>query len=178
MSFYKDDEGRWHGFVSMGLKDNGRRDRRHVSGTRRSEVLAKVRELERRRDQGIGAPTDRHTTVGAWLEHWLESIAAHRVRDSTLRRYRQLVRHQLTPKLGHHRLDQLRPEHVERAYAELIAAGLSAASVLQAHRVLSRALKVAMQRGRIVRNVCSLVDAPTVQSTEVTPLTEIGRAHV
>lgn len=25
MSIYKDDEGRWHGYVSMVLKDNGRR---------------------------------------------------------------------------------------------------------------------------------------------------------
>jgi hypothetical protein len=33
-TIYRDDSGRWHGYVSMGLKDNGRRDRRHVSGPR------------------------------------------------------------------------------------------------------------------------------------------------
>ena len=31
-SIYRDDQGRWPGYMSMGLKDNGRRDRRHVSG--------------------------------------------------------------------------------------------------------------------------------------------------
>lgn len=56
-------------------------------------------------------------------------------------------------------------------YVELLASGLSPASVLQAHRVLSRALKVAMQRGRVARNVCALVDAPSVVRAEVEPLT-------
>ena len=37
--------------------------------------------------------------------------------------------------------------------------------------MLSRALKVAVQRGRIARNVCMLVDAPAVTRTEVMPLT-------
>ena len=171
MSIYKDDEGRWHGYVSMGLKDNGRRDRRHVSGERRADVQAKVRELERHRDEGAGAAAGRQATVTAWLEHWLDTIAAPKVRPSTLQRYRQLVKFQLAPKVGHHRLDRLQPEHVERMYAELLASGLSPASVLQAHRVLSRSLKVAMQRGRIARNVCTLVDAPSVHRQEVQPLT-------
>jgi integrase len=171
VSIYKDQSGRWHGYVSMGLTDHGRRDRRHVSGRRRDDVLQKVRELERRRDEGAGFLTGRQVTVASWLEHWLDTIAAQKVRPSTLQRYRQLVAHQLVPKIGHHRLDRLQPEHVERMYAELLASGLAPASVLQAHRVLSRALTVAMQRGRIPRNVCRLVDAPRVQRSEVQPLT-------
>jgi integrase len=170
-SIYRDDQGRWHGYISMGLKDNGRRDRRHVSGAKRADVVTKVRELERKRDEGAGGAAGRAPTVAQWLEHWLETIASQKVRSSTLDRYRQLVRHQLSPKVGHHRLDRLQPEHVERMYVELLAAGLSPASALQAHRVLSRALRVAMQRGRVSRNVCTLVDAPSVSRDEVKPLT-------
>jgi integrase len=36
--------------------------------------------------------------------------------------------------------------------------------------VLSRALKVAMQRDKVARNVCALVDAPSVEREEVRPL--------
>jgi len=43
----------------MGLKDNGVRDRRHISGERRSEVAAKVREVERKRDAGVVATAGR-----------------------------------------------------------------------------------------------------------------------
>lgn len=38
-------------------------------------------------------------------------------------------------------------------------------------RWISRALKVAMQRGRVARNVATLVDAPTARREEVQPLT-------
>lgn len=41
------------------------------------------------------------------------------------------------PILGHHRLDRLQPEHIERFYAEPRAEGLSSATILQAHRFLS-----------------------------------------
>ena len=170
-SIHQTADRRWHGYVSMGVKDAGARDRRHVSGQRRADVVAKVRALEGKRDAGTGGTAGRGPTVAAWLDHWLANIAAPKVRPSTLQRYRQLVTHQLSPKVGHHRLDRLQPEHVERMNAELLASGLSPASVLQAHRVLSRALKVAMQRGRVARNVCALVDAPSVARVEVEPLT-------
>jgi len=42
--------------------------------------------------------------------------------------------------------------------------------VLQIHRILSRALKVAMQRGYIARNVATLVDAPSASQDEIEPL--------
>ena len=73
--------------------------------------------------------------------------------------------------LGHHRLDRLQHEHLEAAWGQLSAEGLSPATVLLNHRILSRALTVAMQRGRVARNVATLVDAPSVAREEVQPLT-------
>ncbi len=58
----------------------------------------------------------------------------------------------------------------KRFYADQRAEGLSSATILQAHRILSRALKVAVQRSRVSRNVCSLVDAPSLRRKEVEPL--------
>jgi integrase len=65
--------------------------------------------------------------------------------------------------IGHHRLDRLQPEHLERLYGALADKGLSPASILRAHRVLSRALRVAVQRGKVARNVATLVDPPAVK---------------
>src|SRR3954451_10261509 len=169
-SIHKGSDGRWHGYVSMGLKSNGKRDRRHVSAAKRGDGVTKVRDLEQKRDAGTAGAAGRAPTVGEWLDHWLVTIAARKVRPSTLVRYRQLVVNQLVPGVGHHRLDRLQPEHVEKLYGDLQDGGLSPASVVQAHRVLSRALKVAMQRGKVARNVCTLVDAPSVHREEVRPL--------
>ena len=73
--------------------------------------------------------------------------------------------------MGKHRLDRLTPEHIERFYTRLEAEGLAPATVLQIHRILSRALKVALQRGYVTRNVATLVDAPSVSQAEIEPLT-------
>jgi integrase len=170
-TIYKDAAGRWHGYVSMGVKENGVRDRRHVSGTKRADVAAKVRKLEGKRDEGLVLASGRSITTGAWLTFWLENIAVNRLRPKTLESYTSHVRNHLKPHLGHHRIDRLQPEHLERCYRALEAEGLSAATVLLNHRILSRALKVAMQRGRVGRNVATLVDPPKVVRTEVVPLT-------
>ncbi|MEP6760428.1 MAG: hypothetical protein ABJA93_03585 [Sporichthyaceae bacterium] len=166
MSIYKADDGRWHGYVSMGLKAGGQRDRRHVSGKTRTEVTSKVRLLERRRDDGMGQSAGRGPTVAQWLDHWLDNIAARKVRARTLESYRSTVRLHLSPGIGAQPLAKLQPEQVEALYAQLLARGLSPATVLRAHRVLSRAVKVAMQRGKVMRNVCTLVDPPATRHQE------------
>lgn len=162
-SIHKDTSGRWHGYVSMGLKENGQRDRRHVSGTSRALVVAKVRDLERKRDAGTVEAAGSSMTVSGWLDHWLVNIAARKVRPRTLESYDSIVRLHLKPGLGHHRLERLQPEHLEQHYSKLLAGGMAAATVLRVHRVLSRALKVAVQRGKIGRNVATLVDPPAAR---------------
>ncbi len=176
-SIHQDAAGRWHGYVSMGLKREGQRDRRHVSAAKRAEVVRKVRALEQQRDSGVVQAAGRAPTVAEWLGHWLDTIAVRKVRASTLQGYRGKVNGRIIPAVGHHRLDRLQPEHLEAWYIELADEGLASSTVLQLHRILSRALKVAMQRGKIARNVCSLVDAPSLRRDEVVPFsTEEARA--
>ncbi len=155
----------------MGTRNDGRPDRRHVTGRTEKIVTGKVQALERQRSAGHVANSGRAPTVADWLTHWLDNIAAAKVRPSTLAGYRTYVEGRLIPGLGAHRLDRLQPEHIERLYRDLRADGMAPASVLQCHRTLFRALKVAVQRGRVARNVCTLVDAPSVQRHEVDPLT-------
>ena len=47
-------DGLWPGRVSMGLTDQGRKDRRHVSSRSKTVVTEKVAEWERARDGGLG----------------------------------------------------------------------------------------------------------------------------
>ena len=105
------------------------------------------------------------------MRHWLEVIAARRVRPRTYEGYRSKIERHVVPGLGQHRLERLQPEHIEEFYAALGAKGLAQASILQIHRIMSRALKVAMQRGKVAHNVATLVDAPSVRQEEVKPLT-------
>lgn len=156
----KRDDGRWHGFVSMGTKGDGSRDRRHVSAVMRRDVVEKVKELEAKRDAGTVGASGRAMLVDEWLDYWAENIASVRVRARTLDSYRSMIRMHLNPYIGKRRLDQLQPEHLEQTYRQLLGKGLSPATVLRVHRMLHRALKIAMQRERVARNVATLVEPP------------------
>jgi integrase len=165
-SIYEGRDGRWHGYVSMGTKDGGRPDRRHVTGKTRAVVVKKVRDLEAKRDAGLAPAAGKAPTLTEWLEHWLPNIAARRVRPRTLEGYESTVRLHITPAIGHHRLHRLQPEHLEQFYLALEDKGLASTTALRAHRIISRALKVAMQRGVVGRNVAALVDPPAVRRPE------------
>jgi integrase len=169
-SIYRDADGKWRGFIDLGYV-NGRRRRKYVRGRTRREVAAKLRDAANARDAGTLVTPQRIQTVAEWMTFWVESIASGKVRPSTLDGYRGYIRNRIVPALGHHRLDKLQPEHLEAFYRRSLDDGLAPATVLQMHRVVSRALKVAMRRGRVARNVATLVDAPTVRRAEVVPLT-------
>ena len=178
-SIYLGRDGWWHGWVTIGIKDDGSPDRRHRKARTEAAVTRKVRELERTRDSGHMPGAGRPVTVGQWMETWLTTIASRRIRRSTLETtYAPKVRNRIIPGLGKHRLDRLTPEHIERFYTRLEVEGLASATVLQIHRILSRALKVAMQRGYVTRNVATLVDAPSVSQDEIEPLTLVEALRI
>ena len=104
---------------------------------------------------------------------WLTTIAPRTVSQSTLdSTYEPKVRRWIVPQLGKHRLDRLQPEHLDAFYMWLAAQGLKPNTTVQIHRIVSRALKVAWKRGKVARNVASMVDAPIGEDVDIEPLTQ------
>jgi integrase len=167
-SIYLGKDGYWHGRVTVGVRDDGRPDRRHVMGTR-SDVTRKVRALEKQRDGGSVRRAGRTWTVEQWLTHWVENIAAPFVRENTIAGYRVAVNVHLVPGLGKHRLDRLEPEHLEKLYVRMMKNGSAPATAHQAHRTIRTALNEAVRRGHLTRNPAALAKAPRLPETEVEP---------
>jgi integrase len=170
-TIYKGADGFWHGRVTVGVRDDGKPDRRHVMRKARKEAVKAVRDLERQRDSGSVRSVGRVWTVGEWLTYWLENIAAPAVRENTLSGYRVAVDVHLIPGVGAHRLDRLEPEHLERLYTKMVRSGSSPATANQAHRTIRTALGVAERRGRITRNPATLAKAPRPDEIEAKPYT-------
>jgi integrase len=162
-------DGSWHGRVTVGFRDDGSLDRRHVRGKTKGAVVQKVRALERHREQGAVQRPGHRWTVGAWLDHWLENIAKPNLRNTSYSAYRTAVVKHLVPHIGKHRLDRLEPEHLERLYQLLIGAGARPATAHQVHRTIRTALGEAMRRGHITRNVAAVAKPPRVQVEPVRP---------
>ncbi len=167
-SIYLGKDGYWHGRVTVGVKDDGRPDRRHVMGTQ-ADVTRKVRALERERDGGGVRRAGSSWTVEKWLTHWVENIAAPFVRENTIAGYRVAVNVHLIPGLGKHRLERLQPEHLERFYVRMMQNGSAPATAHQAHRTIRTALNEAVRRGHLSRNPATLAKAPRVPENEVEP---------
>lgn len=161
---YKRKDGRWEGAVTL---EGGKRKR--VYGDTRHEAKERLTELLRAQQQGrlLAEPSQ---TVSHYLNHWLEDQIRLKVRPSTYESYALNVR-RLTPHLGHIRLDRLKPNHIQRCYTELLASGLSARSVDQAHRVLRAALRQAVKWELLSQTPTAAATPPRARRREMQPLT-------
>jgi integrase len=167
-SIYEDADGVWHGWVTVGVKANGKPDRRHRRGRTRTEVTNKVKELERQRAEGVVSVAGKVPTVAEWIRTWLSDIAPRTASESTIESvYRPRLENWVVPRIGRHRLDRLKPEHLDALYIEIAEAGLASKSVLMVHQQISRCLKMAVRRKIIGVNVATLIDAPKHRDAEI-----------
>jgi integrase len=166
--FLSPTDGTWHGYVTVGIKDNGRTYRRHVRGKTRADVTEKVKRLERERDAGKTRKAGQTWTVEQWLNHWLEAIIAPpAITDNAYDAYEVAVRVHLVPGLGGHRIDRLEPEHLERLYRKMVQAGAKPGRAHQVHRTMRAALGEAKRRGHITSNPAALARAPKVEEEDI-----------
>jgi integrase len=171
-SIYLGTDGKWHGRVTVGVRDDGKPDRRHIERKTEAEVIRAVRDLERQRDTGHVRKPGKAWTVEKWLTHWVERIAAESVRPTTMVGYRASVYRHLIPGIGAHRLDKLEPEHLEQLYRRLqVEKGLKPATVHLVHRTVRVALNEAVRRNRINDNPAKVAKPPRVVEDEIVPFT-------
>lgn len=168
--YYSESDGYWHGWVNMGIRDDGKPDRRHRMSRDETKLRNAVRELLNQRDQGNIVKIGPDWTVEKWLRYWLEEIAKPKVRYKAYVAYRTAVNVHLVPGLGAHKLKKIQPEHFERFYKKKLAAGLKPATVHQIHRTARTAFGVAYKRGYVGRNVVELADGPRLEEEEVPAL--------
>ncbi|KOY59602.1 tyrosine-type recombinase/integrase [Streptomyces sp. XY332] len=170
-SIYLGKDGKWHGRVTVGVRDDGSPDRRHVERKTRAEVTTAVRKLEKEREAKTVRKPGKSMTVKAWLTHWIENVAPLGVNDNTMVGYGVAVRKHLIPGLGAHRLDKLTPEHIEVFYAKMQANGSKPATAHQVHRTFRTALNEAVRRGHLGKNPVQLAKAPKSDDYEAEPYT-------
>ena len=149
--------------------DGKRRQARHtVHGTKR-DAEAKLRELISASEKGDYVAPNKET-VEEFLWRWLDTYAATNTSLRTQKDYKGLISRYLVPGLGTLTITELRPDHVQALYADMLGRGLSALTVLHAHRVLREALSHAVKWRILNRNVCDAVDPPRPQHKQMVSL--------
>src|SRR5688572_21690656 len=124
-SIYKGSDGYWHGRVTVGKKDDGTPDRRHVMSKSEAAVRKGVKGLEKLRDEKRLPKAGERWTLTRWLRYWLDEIASPpHVAETTHAGYKVDVENHLVPSIGGQWLDDLEPDHFERLYKKMQRNGL------------------------------------------------------
>lgn len=153
-------DGRWRAYVTVPDGKGGSR-RRYVYAATKPACEDALRGLLNEAEAGtLVAGAD--ITLLAWLDHYLDVIAAEKLRPRTLNGYRSYVRTWIAgTRLAAKPLRKVTPEDLDALYARMREAGRSPTTCLQLHRILARAFKVAVRRGRLSVSPASRMDAPT-----------------
>ena len=119
---------------------------------------------------GAGVPIPRAGRAGTgvavegWAQQWVAAQTG--LKPSTLYRCRSLLRSQILPRRGQHRLADVTHAEVAGWVVDLVSGGLAPATVRQAHRVLALILTLAVRDGRIPRNPADGVPLPRARRAD------------
>lgn len=170
---YEGTDGKWHCYVTVGVRPDGSLHRKHVKRKNPTLCAEEVDRILRAVRRGERA-TDRAMTLADWLVHYLEHIVEPHLAYTTHASYAAIVRDHLIPRLGGWRISGtrklLQPEHIQAAWNAERRAGAEPTYVLKMHRVLSRALRIAKRQGKASRNPCDLMEPPTARRRKPRPL--------
>lgn len=191
--YQRSSDGKWVATVYL---PNGKR--KPVYGDTRKEAADKKKKAEQEIAENLPVTAGRTDTLARYLMNvWLPVTLPQRVRagklaESTLDSYRDMVEKHIVPHLGRVRLVDLSTTHIRAWLLELadkpsgrtrktLRPGekelpppekLSTRTVAYAHAILRKALNDAVDDESIKRNVCLLVDAPTVDKRPIRELTK------
>lgn len=160
---YKTETG-WRGYVTVDGK------RKYFSAATKADASRKRRALLHQRETGH-LVAGKVPTLAVWLDHWMDTTGSDR-RDSTNGIYRIYIKTHIVPALGSKPLDKLTMDDLESFYVAMTKKGLSGSSQRQAHSIIRAALKHAVWRGHVGRNVAALVKPPQRAKPTTTTMSE------
>ena len=165
-------DGTWEArFVVGHDPGTGKPIRKSVYGKTQVEVRKKMTATQRAIDNGTYQAPDK-TTVSQWLDTWMETFCAVKVKPLTFSSYAVAIKNHIKPSLGALRLQAVRGIHVQKLYNSMAAAGLSAKTVKNVAAILHKAFSVAVKQGIMQANPCDAAELPKAAHKEITPLTD------
>jgi len=154
---------KWCFVLDVGRDEAGKRSQKWFSGFRTKKEAEQAMAAKMQEVNTGNFTESSHETFGAYIQRWLDDKQS-QVRPSTYRSYEWLVRCHIVPNIGHIRITDLRPQHLQTMYRKLSEGErpLSNRSIQQLHTVVHESLKRAMKWGIVHRNISDAVDPPRI----------------
>lgn len=164
--------GKWEARVVTGINPGtGKPIRRSIYADTQREVRRQMTAILRELDRGT-YQTPNRITVSEWMQEWLTTFCAGKVKPLTLQSYGGIIINHINPAIGAIELQAVKGTHIQRLYNSMTKAGLSGKTVKNVSAVLHKALSVALKQGILQANPCDAAELPKVEHHEITPLTD------
>lgn len=186
----------WRGAIIIGHKRNdaGKKIpvRKTATASTQNGCSAKLQDL-RAKVEKENLPVGKSPTLEQWLNHCHSTLLPRqkkKPRESTMGKYRYCFDQYLIATMGHVRIAELTSDHIEGVWQLLLEDGnptlgenarpLSPSTVHWAHTILSRMLRLAMQKNMLKVNPAGpdSMDAPSAETPEVEPLSRADARKV
>lgn len=164
--------GKWEARVTVGADPGtGKPIRRSIYGDTQAEVRKQMIAVLRELDKGT-YQTPEKVTVAQWMQEWLSTFCANKVKPLTLQSYQGIIKNHIIPAIGSLKLQAVKGTHIQRLYNSMTAAGLSGKTVKNVSAVLHKAFGMAMKQGIIAANPCGAAELPKAEHKEIHPLAD------
>lgn len=154
-NIYKRKDGRYEGRYVTGKKSNGTTRFGYVYGMRYTEVKKRLLEKKAEIQQTVHPEAAvRGMTVEKWMRSWLETDLLGGIKPSSYLTYLNQMNRHILPCLGRMQMASITPEMVHSFLECLQAKGLGENTVRGIYRLLSAAMRAALDDGIIAKNPC------------------------
>lgn len=152
-------DGRYEGRIELPPDPiTGKRRQKYVYANGSKECWRLVNEEIYKLQTGNFTDAGR-LTVDAYMTKWLNTYCE-KLAASTKQGYKNYIENHINVYFKDFKIKNLKPIHIEEFY-NYERKKYSEKTVLQIHRIFSRALKDAVKNSLISKNPCNLVDAPS-----------------
>jgi integrase len=163
-SVYKRKNSSWRAQISL----QGQR----ISKTfkTKSEALTWLRNMQDEVDNGLLFENTK-LTLEQFMKDWLVSIEQN-LRYNSFFQYRQITNQYIIPHLGKQKLRDLKSEHIQKMYNDMVQQGRGNRTIQLTHSILHRALEQACKQGSVFRNPDDATIPPKPRQKEMQFLDE------
>lgn len=113
-------------------------------------------------------------TFQEFIDDWMEEYAKIQLEPTTTEVYRLLLNAHVIPVIGHLRLANIQPSHLNKLYSGLLQArkdgksgGYSPTTVKRVHAIISSIMTTAVQWNIIMENPCRRIKPPRQENQEI-----------
>jgi len=113
--------------------------------SKRQSVVREWLEKEKEAVRGGVWVSGQSVKYGDFLDRYLDEVATHTLRETTLVSYAYHIKKHIKSTLGDMRITSIRPDHIQRMYSDLVKSGLSKTTVRYIHCIVRKSLSIALK---------------------------------